>query len=107
MKLPEPQIREALKGLRGWDYKQGRLRRAYRFPGFLEAWDFMAGCALIAHNLNHHPSWCNSYNRVEIELWTQDVSGVTELDLLTAREFEALAGQSIPGASDSAPGTLP
>jgi 4a-hydroxytetrahydrobiopterin dehydratase len=89
--LSEDRIGEALKSLPGWEYRNNRLHREYRFPDFLRAWDFVSACALVAHSRNHHPDWSNAYSRVEIDLWTHDAGGVTGLDLEMAREFETLA----------------
>jgi 4a-hydroxytetrahydrobiopterin dehydratase len=41
----------------------------------------MAEVALIAEKMNHHPTWTNTYNKVEIRLSTHDAGNtVTEKD---------------------------
>jgi 4a-hydroxytetrahydrobiopterin dehydratase len=89
------QVREGLAGLPGWELRENRLHREYRFADFLAAWDFMSACALAAHTRGHHPDWSNSYARVEVDLSTHDAGGITALDLELAREFEALARRRI------------
>jgi pterin-4a-carbinolamine dehydratase len=40
--------------------------------------------------LDHHPDWRNVYDRVWIELWTHDASGLTQLDFELAARANAL-----------------
>jgi 4a-hydroxytetrahydrobiopterin dehydratase len=40
----------------------------------------MAQVALLAEARNHHPNWSNVYNRVNIELTTHDLGGLSTLD---------------------------
>ena len=47
------------------------------------------GCAAEARN--HHPEWCNVYNRVEVWLTTHDAGGLTEKDVALATEIDELA----------------
>jgi 4a-hydroxytetrahydrobiopterin dehydratase len=44
-----------------------------------------------ADGLDHHPEWCNVYNRVVIDLVTHDAGGITALDFELARRAEAHA----------------
>lgn len=90
-RLSEPEILDQLRDLGGWEYKNERLHREYKFADFIQAWAFMTGCAITAQVLNHHPNWSNVYSKVEIELFTHDAGGVTALDLESARRYEALA----------------
>jgi 4a-hydroxytetrahydrobiopterin dehydratase len=89
-KLEDPAIREALTGLSGWSYANGKLHRELRFRDFVEAFGFMASVALVAERMDHHPEWSNVYARVAIDLVTHDANGVTELDLELARRINEL-----------------
>ena len=31
-------------------------------------------------DLNHHPKWTNVYNRIDVELFTHDIGGLSRLD---------------------------
>ncbi len=70
----------------------GLLRRDLVFADFSEAFGFMSRVALEAEKLNHHPSWSNVYNRVQIALTTHDAGGLTQLDLKLAVRIDAIAG---------------
>jgi pterin-4a-carbinolamine dehydratase len=52
---------------------------------------FMAGAALVAQGMDHHPEWFNVWNRVRVDLATHDAGGVTALDLKLAHSMEELA----------------
>ena len=67
------------------------ITRSLRFKDFNAAFGFMARVALAAEKLDHHPEWCNVYNRVDITLSTHDAGGLTELDVTLARQIDALA----------------
>ena len=43
----------------------------------------MAVVAEIANRLNHHPTWTNTYNKVEMWLSTHDAG-----DIVTAKDHE-------------------
>lgn len=90
MKLNDEEVTKLLKNLSGWEMRGDKIYRAFRFNDFVEAFGFMASCALIAEAIGHHPEWSNVYNRVEIYLTTHDVGGLSALDFEFARRMEAL-----------------
>ena len=73
-----------------WTRKDERLCREFRFGSFVEAFGFMTQVALLAETRNHHPDWCNVYNRVTIELTTHDLGGLSSLDVDLATAIDAL-----------------
>jgi 4a-hydroxytetrahydrobiopterin dehydratase len=93
--LSGPERHAALAGLAGWNDADGRnaICKTFRFKDFNQAFGFMTCIALMAEKMDHHPEWCNVYNRVEITLATHDAGGVTERDIRLARFIEQAAGQ--------------
>jgi len=89
--LSEPELRSALEALPGWDARDGKLHREYRFPDFVHAFGFMAAAAVAIEAMNHHPEWFNVWNRVLIDLWTHDSGGITKKDVELAGKLESLA----------------
>jgi 4a-hydroxytetrahydrobiopterin dehydratase len=89
--LPAGELGERLGRLPGWQIADGKLHRTFEFPDFVQAFQFMAGVALAAERLGHHPDWSNSYNRVTIDLVTHDAGGITALDFELAARAQALA----------------
>jgi 4a-hydroxytetrahydrobiopterin dehydratase len=92
-KLTEAEIAAALSKLSGWKLEGGKLHREYQFADFVAAFGFMAGAALVAQGMDHHPEWFNVWNTVRIDLTTHDAGGVTTLDFQLAEAMEALAGR--------------
>ena len=92
-KLDETRRAEALAGLPGWAPVPGRdaIGKTFRFPDFNAAFGWMSRVALMAERLDHHPEWCNVYNRVEVVLTTHDAGGVTGRDVELARFMDAAA----------------
>ena len=90
-RLSEAEIQEALKQLAGWSVAAGKLHREYKFAGFVEAFGFMASVALVAQSMDHHPDWSNVYNRVQVDLVTHSLGGISTYDVALAGRMEALA----------------
>ncbi len=90
-KLTAEQIKKALQTLSGWKLKGGKLYREWKFADFSAAWGFMSRVALIAEKMNHHPEWCNVWNKVYVELSTHDAGGITKLDVQLAKTMNELA----------------
>ena len=82
---------QALKNeLPKWTQQGQTLQRTLMFRDFVEAFGFMSRVALLAEQRNHHPDWCNVYNRVSITLTTHDLGGLSDLDVDLARAIDAL-----------------
>jgi 4a-hydroxytetrahydrobiopterin dehydratase len=74
-----------------WKKEDQKLKRVFKFNNFIEAFSFMTKVALIAEKMNHHPSWSNTYNTVEIALSTHDAGDtVTEKDEKLAAAIDKL-----------------
>jgi 4a-hydroxytetrahydrobiopterin dehydratase len=87
----EAEIDAFLSANPGWERVGDRLKRTYRFGTFVEAFGWMSAVALVAEKLEHHPEWLNVYNRVEVELTTHDVDGISPLDFTLAAEMTRLS----------------
>ena len=64
--------------LQGWVVGE-RLSKSFVFPDFPSALAFMVRVGFVAERLCHHPNWSNVYNRVEVEIWSHDLGGVSRL----------------------------
>jgi len=95
-KLDDAAVSEALSNLNGWTLDGGKLYKKYVFQNFVSAFSFMAGVALIAESMNHHPNWCNVYNQVQIHLETHELGGISDLDITLAEKMDALAAPLVP-----------
>ncbi len=89
-RLTGSDLESALQSVPTWTRVGNRdvIRRSFQFRDFNHAFAFMTRCALLAEKLNHHPSWHNVYNQVEIELETHDVGGLSLKDFHMAKEID-------------------
>ena len=92
VRLTDAEISEGLADMTGWELVDDRLHREFHFADFSVAFGFMAACATVAQQLDHHPEWSNVYSTVVVDLTTHDAGGITELDLRLARRMNELAG---------------
>ena len=92
-KLEAEELGTAMKRLPGWEVRDGKLARTYRFKDFADAFAFMAACALRIHALDHHPEWSNVYSTVNVLLVTHDAKGITAKDVELAGVMESIAGR--------------
>ena len=74
-----------------WKDKSGKLYRKYEFKTFVEAFSFITAVALLVEKADHHPTWTNTYNKVEILLSTHDEGDViTEKDTKLSKQIDEL-----------------
>ncbi len=74
-----------------WKEKSGKLYQKFEFKTFVEAFSFMTGVAILAEKADHHPTWKNTYNKVEIWLSTHDAGDiVTAKDTKLAKQIDGL-----------------
>jgi 4a-hydroxytetrahydrobiopterin dehydratase len=75
-----------------WEEKNNKLTHGFKFADFIEAFAFMTQVAMVAEKMNHHPTWTNEYNKVEISLSTHDAGNiVTEKDRKLAAAIDKIA----------------
>ena len=67
------------------------LQRQFIFSNFEKAFAFMTLCARFAEEIDHHPDWSNSWNRVSVSLSTHSAAGLTELDITMAHAMDQFA----------------
>jgi 4a-hydroxytetrahydrobiopterin dehydratase len=90
-KLSNEEVKARLRTLPRWELSNGKLHREYKFEGFAEAFGFMSTCALVAQKQDHHPEWFNAFDRVVVDLTTDDAGGISALDFSLAAEMEKAA----------------
>jgi 4a-hydroxytetrahydrobiopterin dehydratase len=67
------------------------LTKEYAFPDFKQALWFTNTVGAIAEDQGHHPDIFLSWGRVQIDIWTHKIDGLTESDfVLAAKVDEAL-----------------
>jgi 4a-hydroxytetrahydrobiopterin dehydratase len=75
-----------------WTEEGNKLKKTFTFGDFNEAFGFMTRVALVAEQMNHHPTWTNTWNKVSFELNTHDAGDkITDLDHKLAAAIDKLA----------------
>lgn len=94
-KLSSTDVDAMLQGLEGWSLSADRasIAKTFKFGGFVQAFGFMAECALFAEKTDHHPEWSNVYRTVEVKLSTHSAKGLTKLDFDLAAFMDKAASR--------------
>jgi 4a-hydroxytetrahydrobiopterin dehydratase len=67
--------------MQNWTEENNALLKTFVFASFEDAMAFMQNAATQISILNHHPEWCNVYNKVTVRLTTHDAGNtVTQKD---------------------------
>ena len=82
-KMSALEIAQQLTSLQLWhlDAKLGSITREFKLADFVSAFEFMKQIAIESESHNHHPEWCNVYNKVTITWTTHDVQGLSMKDI--------------------------
>ena len=88
--LEKLKVGELLKEVPTWELKDGHLYKKFKFKNFAEAMKFINATAELAEQEGHHPDFSVHYNKVEIELWTHAVNGLSENDFIMAAKIASL-----------------
>lgn len=65
-----------------------KLRRQFRFETFMKAINFANKVAKIADSEGHHPDIYVFYNKVQLDLFTHAVGGLSENDFIMAAKID-------------------
>ena len=86
--LKETEINEFLKEIPAWQLKDGHLYKKFKFKNFVEAMKFVNKIAEVAESEGHHPDFSVHYSKVEIEIWTHAIKGLSENDFILAAKID-------------------
>lgn len=91
-KLTKNQISQFSSKIIGWEIAEdgNSMIKNFEFRDFNQAFSFMTRIALVAEKNDHHPEWCNVYNKVSIKLTTHDCGGLSEKDIQLAISIDSL-----------------
>jgi 4a-hydroxytetrahydrobiopterin dehydratase len=82
-----------IKKVSSWTlHREGihKLKKRFSFKNFKEAIAFVNRVAEVAEEEGHHPDICIVYNKVECELFTHTVGGLTENDFIMTSKIDKL-----------------
>ena len=75
------------------EVKGKAIEREFVFTNFKQAFEFMALSAKYAEEIDHHPDWSNSWNKVLVSLSTHSAGALTKLDIQLAKAMDTFASQ--------------
>ena len=74
-----------------WKEVDNKLTREFEFKDFSKTFAFMTRVAMEAEKMDHHPTWTNTWNKVDISLSTHSAGNkVTEKDHQLAKAIDAI-----------------
>jgi 4a-hydroxytetrahydrobiopterin dehydratase len=89
-KLSTSEIEKKLEQFSEWEYIDNGIETTLEFESFKDCFSIMNRIAFEAEAQNHHPEWCNVYNKLSIRLSTHDAGGVTEKDFKLIESIEGI-----------------
>jgi len=91
-KLSDAEIHQQLPTIPGWTLASGKLHKNFECKDFVDAFAKMTRVAFAAESLNHHPEWFNVWNKVQLDLNTHSVKGISSLDFQLAAKINEIFG---------------
>ena len=90
-KLTDEEVRSLLATMHWWRYLADAIHKEFTFRGFRGAISFVNRVAGSANAAAHHPDLEIHYSRVVVALSTHDEGGVTDKDVMLARDIDSVA----------------
>ncbi|TMF80358.1 MAG: 4a-hydroxytetrahydrobiopterin dehydratase [Chloroflexi bacterium] len=83
-RLTDSEISDRLRSLEGWEVRDSRLVKSFKFKDFMSAVHFVDEIAPLAEAEGHHPDLQVGWGNVVVELTSHDAGGLTEKDFEVA-----------------------
>ena len=72
----------------GWELKDGKIVKSFKFNSFMDAIEFVNEIARIAERLDHHPIITINWKTIKLSLKSFDIDAITKRDIRLAEEIE-------------------
>ncbi len=73
----------------GWEVvAEHHLHKAFGFPDFQKALDFVNRAGAIAEQQGHHPDILLAWGKAEVTIYTHKIDGLTESDFVLAAKID-------------------
>ena len=90
-KLSDGQVADALKELKGWELKEGSIKKTFKTPNFPTTIGFVAAVGGFCQKRNHHPDYIlMKFKEVEVSFSTHSAGGITQNDIEIASDLEKI-----------------
>ena len=67
-----------------------KIKREFSFSDFAQTMKFVNNIAVIAEEEGHHPDMCIHYDKLEVELLTHTIRGLSENDFILAAKIDSI-----------------
>ncbi|SCV01210.1 LAME_0G14774g1_1 [Lachancea meyersii CBS 8951] len=91
VRLSSAEILKLLEPYPRWNYDGSKLTRNLSLRDFETTWSFLTQVAMRSHLWGHHPTITTCYNKVNVQLTTHDVGGVSDIDMKLVSKIESYA----------------
>ena len=90
-RLKGQDLQQLLQQVPQWKaVNEHHITRAYTFPDFKQALDFVNRVGEVAEQQGHHPDILLTWGKAEITMWTHKIDGLTRSDLIMAAKIDQL-----------------
>jgi len=89
-RLSVEEVEALMEQAPGWELEENKLSRRFKFRDFKEAMAFVNRVADIAEEEGHHPDIHIFWNRVQLDLTTHAIKGLSENDFIMAAKISDL-----------------
>jgi len=85
------QLRKLMQQVPQWKtVNEHHVTRAYTFPDFKKALDFVNRVGEVAEEQGHHPDILLGWGKAEVTFWILNITAPTESDLIMAAKIDKL-----------------
>jgi 4a-hydroxytetrahydrobiopterin dehydratase len=68
--------------------EERHIAKSFLFPDFKTALDFVNRVGAIAEQEGHHPDLCLAWGKVDVQIYTHKIKGLTESDFILAAKID-------------------
>ncbi len=84
------ELEASLAELKDWQYGNKKINKVYTFDSYMESIDFINSVAKKAEEVSHHPDITVGYCKINIEITSHDLGGVTTGCIDLAKSIESI-----------------
>ena len=88
--LNDIELETRLAEIKNWQYGNKKINKVYTFDSYMESIDFINSVAKKAEEVNHHPDLTVGYCKINIEITSHDLGGVTTGCIDLAKSIESI-----------------
>ena len=88
--LNDIELETSLAELKNWQYGNKKINKVYTFVSYMESIDFINSVAKKAEEVNHHPDLTVGYYKINMEITSHDLGGVTTGCIELVKSIESI-----------------